>query len=205
MKPALALALALLPVIASAAPVQITLKSSAAVQPDAADFFTLGSVAGLSGGSAALRARLAAIPVGRAPLPGDVRHLTPGDLALKLRQAGFQPGRDAVIGEGVAQADVTVADAPPPPAADNGGARAASASFLPAAPESGAAGGTGGVLIHTGDPITIRIDDGPISVTADGVAESGGAAGDTVRVRRTGVASLLDATVVDAQTVELEF
>ncbi len=195
MKPTLALALALLPVIVAASPVHVTLKPSAIVQPDGAGFFPLGSVAALSGGSTALRGRLAAVCVGRAPLPGDVRHLTPGDLALKLRQAGFQPGVDAVL-DGAAQADVTVSA---PPAPDAGGDSTGLARHAPSSDDAGA------LLIHPGDPVTIRVDDGGISVTAVGVAETGGAAGAAIRVRRDGVSAALDATVLDAQTVELEF
>ena len=94
MKPLLVLALsALAPLVfgagGAASPVHVALKPAALLSPDA-DFISLGSVASLTGGDPALRARLAKVSVGRAPLPGDVRHLTRGDLTLKLRQAGFR-------------------------------------------------------------------------------------------------------------------
>jgi hypothetical protein len=197
MKPTLALMFVLLPLVpAAAAPVHISLKASAVLMPDRSDFFCLGSVATLSGGTDALRTRLAAVTVGRDPLPGDVRHLTPGDLVLKMRQAGFHPSQDVVI-DGATEADVTVSGLPV-------------SNSIPAANS----GGTGNTptpnddetrVIHPGDPVTIRVDDGSITVTASGIAETGGAVGDEIRIRREGAAAELDATVLDAQTVELEF
>jgi hypothetical protein len=199
MKPTLALMFVLLPLVpAAAAPVHISLKASAVLMPDPSDFFCLGSVATLSGGTDALRTRLAAVTVGRDPLPGDVRHLTPGDLVLKMRQAGFHPSQDVVI-DGPTESNVTLSEplASSPSVAPNSGGGGVSNQPMPNNDEA--------KVIHPGDPVTIRVDDGSITVTASGIAETGGAVGDEIRIRRTGVASELDATVLDAQTVELEF
>lgn len=194
MKPLLAIALALLPIAVSAAPVHVSLKSSAAVQPDADNYFSLGSVADLTGGDAKLRAKLALVCVGRAPLPGDVREITRGDLVLKLRQAGFPPGADAVL-EGATQADVTVtASASAGVPANSAGTKGVSQA-APAAPV---------ILVRRGDSVTIRIDDDDMSITARGVARDNGAAGDTIHIHRDGCNSDLVATVLDAQTVSLE-
>ena len=199
MKSLFALALALLPVAVAAAPVHVSLKSSASVQTDA-DFLLLGSVATLSGGDPLLRARLAKVPVGRVPLAGDIRHLTRGDLALKLRQAGFQPSRDALL-DGATGADVTTAaSGVAPPAPNSGGGRGEGASTRPAPPELGA----GGAVIHRGDPVTIRIDEDALSITARGVARENGVAGASIRVHREGCVDDLTVTVLDAQTVQLE-
>ena len=195
MKPLLALALALLPAAAAVgSPVHVALKPQAVVTADAGDFFSLAAIAALTGGDPALRARLAKVSVGRVPLAGDVRHLTRGDLALKLRQAGFQPGQDAVL-EGPTEADVTAGAAP----TSGGAGRVGPVSPL-APPELGA----GGVILHRGDPVTIRIDDAGLSITARGIARDNGAAGDLVHVHRDGDLTDLTVTVLDAQTVQLE-
>lgn len=200
MKPMLALALALLPVVASAAPVHIALHANAVVQPDAADYFTIGSIADLSGGAPALRLRLANIRVGRAPLPGNVRQLNQGDLALKLREAGFQPGRDAVVG-GATEADVTLrTNSAPPPAASS----TAPAAPAVTSPETRTPPVAPAAQIHPGDPVTIRIDDGDIRISAAGVARSEGTVGQIIRVYRPGSTEDVNAVVIDAQTVELE-
>ena len=96
----------------STAPVHVALRPAAAVTANADGFVTLGSVADLTGGEAAARARLSAVVVARAPLPGDVRQLTRGDLSLKLRQAGYDPNRVAVL-EGAPTSAVTVGNATP--------------------------------------------------------------------------------------------
>ncbi|MBV9850807.1 MAG: flagella basal body P-ring formation protein FlgA [Armatimonadetes bacterium] len=195
MKPLLALTLAVLapPALGAggaAAPVHVALKPAASVSPDAGDFFSLGSVADLTGGDPALRARLAKVTVGRAPLPGDVRHLTRGDLALKLRQAGFHPGKDAVV-EGADHADLTASSPAPPESGAGGASPSVSAKTNP-------------LLVHRGDPVTIRIDDGDLAITAKGTARDNGAAGDAIRVHRENCVTDLTVTVLDAQTVQLE-
>ena len=96
---------------AAAGPVHVALKSIASVPSNSDGFFTLGSVADVSGGRPAQRTRLAAIVIGRAPLSGEHRRVTRGDLALKLRQAGCDPDKAAVL-EGADVAEVTV-EAPP--------------------------------------------------------------------------------------------
>ena len=96
-----------------AAPIHVALRSAVSVSPNADGFFTLGSVADVTGGAAAARTRLSGVLVGRAPLSGETRRVTRGDVALKLRQAGWDPDRQAVL-EGAGQADVTTADGVPP-------------------------------------------------------------------------------------------
>ncbi len=199
------LALAALIGPVAAAPVHVSLKPAAAVSPNADGFFTLGAVADVTGGGAALRTRLAAIPIGRAPLSGETRRLTRGDLALKLRQAGCDPEKAAVL-EGADAAEVTIA----PPAPNNGGARGEGLPLagtiprpIPPPPGLGA-GGASSLLVHRGDPLTIVIQTGPLTITAPGVAREGGGAGQTIRVHREGVMTDLSVQVLDAQTVLLE-
>jgi hypothetical protein len=184
----------LLPAAALALPVKIVLQANSCVQADSSGFFSMGSVATLTGGSPGLRADLAAIPVGRAPLPGDVRELTPGDLILKLRQAGYEPGTDADV-SGVAQASVTLAAAAGAPAATIG---------TNGTPSSSAAPPASPIVVHPGDPVTIRVEEDGIKITASGTAQSAGAVGDTVRVYRPGCPTALVATVLDAQDVLME-
>ena len=181
MKIAALLLLASLAGPVAASPVHVALKPAAAVSANADGFFTLGAVADVSGGEAAQRTRLSSIVVGRAPLSGESRRVTRGDLALKLRQAGCDPDKAAVL-EGADAAEVTTADAPP-------------------APNSGGASSS---LIHRGDPVTIVIRTGPLTITAPGVAREGGGAGQTIRVHREGVMADLSVRVMDAQTVHLE-
>ncbi len=190
----------------AAAPVHITLKPVAAVSPDADGFFTLCSVADVSGGPAALRTRLAAILIGRAPLSGETRHLTRGDLALKLRQAGCDPEKAAVL-EGADAAEVTVADTVPvgaalaPLSSSQGAARqegvASSAlTQTPLRPQE--------LLIHRGDAVTIIIQSGPLTINAPAIARENGSEGQTIRVHREGVMTDLSVQVLDAQTVQME-
>ncbi len=191
-------ALLLLAALSSAAPVHVALRPAATVTATADGFVTLGSVADLSGGVASARARLSAVVVARAPLPGDVRRLTRGDLCLKLRQAGCDPDHAAVL-EGAAASDVTTGGLPlaeaaplsasaPPPSAE--------AATPPTRPVS--------VVVHRGDAVTIQIQDGALAITATGVARDNGGAGDTIRVHRDGVMTDLSVRVLDAQTVQME-
>ncbi len=214
----------LLPAAAGAAPVHITLKPTASSAPNADGFLTLGMVAGITGGDKAARARFAAVLVARAPLSGETRKLTRGDLALKLRQAGINPDTQAVL-EGADCADVT---AELPPAPNNGGAGThPDASVGP--PETGGRGvladtpatnssplrfGEGGEertgrgspspIIHSGDTVLIRIQSGAMTITAPATARESGRVGDTIRVHRAGVMSDLSVQVLDAQTVQME-
>ena len=198
----------------AAAPVHVALKATAVVSPNADGFFTLASVADITGGGTALRARLAAIPVGRAPLSGETRRLTRGDLALKLRQAGCDPEKAAVL-EGADAAEVTTeesgtevkgpeikrAGGPRPYAGEGGrgGVPPPGVAMQPA-PDPPA----NAPLLHRGDAITIVIQTGPLTITAPGIARENGGAGQTIRVHREGVMTDLSVQVLDAQTVQLE-
>lgn len=203
--------LALLPLsAAAAAPVHVALKAAAAAPPNADGFITLGSVAALSGGNKAARLRFAAVLVARAPLPGETRQLTRGDLALKLRQAGINPDTQAVL-EGADRADVTTEGSPPAPTTVQTGqgvglgtASATSSAFTLAPPLLGAGGDSSSPLIHAGDAVTICIQSGPMTITAPATARESGKAGDTIRVHRDGVMTDLSVQVVDAQTVQME-
>ena len=198
----------------AASPVHVALKPAAAVSASADGFFTLGAVADVSGGGAALRTRLAAIPIGRAPLSGESRRVTRGDLALKLRQAGCDPEKAAVL-EGADAAEVTVVEAPTPgpsPASGRGGqdkyieagVLRASPSFSPL-PLAGEGPGVGASpLIHRGDAVRIVIQSGPLTITAAGIARESGGTGQTIRVHREGVMTDLAVQILDAQTVHLE-
>jgi len=101
------------PAFCGPAPVRVSLRAAPAASPDADGFITLGTVADLSGGDKAARTRLAGIPVCRAPLSGETRRLTRGDLALKLRQAGCDPDKSATLA-GAEEAQVTVGEPNPP-------------------------------------------------------------------------------------------
>lgn len=199
MKHSCLLLLALLAVPAAAAPVHIALKASAAASPNTDGFIPLGSVAALSGGSKAARLRFAAVLVARAPLPGETRQLTRGDLALKLRQAGINPDTQVVL-EGADRADVTSeTSSSAPPAAS-----AASAPPVPASPAGAASAAPAAPLIHAGDAVTITIQSGAMTITAPATARESGKAGDTIRVHRDGVMTDLSVQVLDAQTVQME-
>ncbi len=196
MKPSLLVLLALLVLPAAAAPVHVALKASAAAPPNADGFITLGSVAVLSGGDKAARLRFAAVLVARAPLPGETRQLTRGDLALKLRQAGINPDTQAIL-EGANRADVTAETS-------SLACPAASAVNAPSVPASIAGAAPAPSIIHTGDAVTITIQSGPMTITAPATARESGKAGDTIRVHRDGVMTDLSVQVLDAQTVRME-
>ncbi len=205
------------------APVRVSLRVAPAARPDADGFITLGAVADLSGGDKAARTRLAGVQVCRAPLAGETRRLTRGDLALKLRQAGCDPDKAALLG-GAQEAEVTAAEAAPalepnPPAPfpkkEGGGREGVGTGSSPFLPGEGSwlvcpaallriVGGGSLPLIHRGDAISIVIQSDSLLVSAAGMAREAGAAGDTIRVHRDGVMTDLTARVVDAQTVQLE-
>ncbi len=205
--------LALLPLPAAAAPVHVALKASAAAAPNADGFISLGSVASLSGGDKPARLRFAAVLVARAPLPGETRHLTRGDLALKLRQAGINPDTQAIL-EGADRAEVTAEGGPPALQSapllrgpNNGGAerQPGAAAFSALAPSLLGARGTCPLpIIHPGDAVTIYIQSGPMTITAPATARESGNAGDTIRVHRDGVMTDLLVQVLDSQTVQME-
>ena len=143
--------------------------------------------------------------VARAPLPGETRQLTRGDLALKLRQAGINPDTQAVL-EGADRADVTIEGVPPAP--NNGGAGTGEKDATSSAPTGSFSTppllGAGGTLIHAGDAVTITIQSGAMTITAPATARESGKAGDTIRVHRDGVMTDLSVQVIDAQTVQME-
>jgi len=60
------------------------------------------------------------------------------------------------------------------------------------------------IVIKNGDPITLVLQDGTLTVTADGEARGNGAVGDTIHVHRVGMISDLEGQIVDAHTVQLE-
>ena len=205
MKYPVLLLLALLASPAAAAPVHVALKISAAAAPNADGFITLGSVATLSGGDKPARLRFAAVLVAPAPLPGETRQLTRGDLALKLRQAGINPDTQAIL-EGADRADVTTEASLPPPSNEGGRGEAAQAipGNVPAPPLLGAGGATAAPLIHAGEAVTITIQSGAMTITAPATARESGKAGDTIRVHRDGVMTDFSVQVLDAQTVQME-
>ncbi len=191
----------------NAAPVHVALKSAASAAPNADGFLTLGTVAGITGGDKAARARFAAVLVARAPLSGETRKLTRGDLALKLRQAGINPDTQAVL-EGADCADVT-AD-PPAPNVEGVGQRpegtasSAAASSAPGSSPASPVLGGGGSVIHSGEAVTILIQSGAMTITAPATARENGRVGDTIRVYRAGGMADVSVQVVDAQTVRME-
>ena len=182
---------------ACAGPVHVALKSAASVPSNADGFFTLGAVADVSGGLRAQRTRLAAIVIGRAPLSGEHRRVTRGDLALKLRQAGCDPDKAAVL-EGADAAEVTATGA-----VDVGAPLAAPSSFTPSVSAPPPAAPLA-LLIHRGDAVTILIQTGPLTITAPGQARDGGSVGQTIRVHRAGVMTDLSVQILNSQTVTLE-
>jgi len=182
----------------SATPVHVALKSAAVVSPNVDGFFTLASVADLTGGDPIFRARLSLVDIGRAPLCGEARHLTLGDLALKLRQAGFDPEKDTVL-EGAGEADVTTVGA-----GITNPVGAMPVNSVGAGPVSAPAPTVDPPLVHFGSPVTILIQSGALTITAPGIAEESGRAGDYIRVHREGVMTNLTVTVLDKQTVRLE-
>jgi hypothetical protein len=194
-----------------ASPVHVTLKAAAEASANADGFITLGSVAGLTGGDKAARSRFAAVAVARAPLPGETRLLTLGDLALKLRQAGINPDTQAVL-EGADQATVTT-DAPASVSSNEGnltpalslprrGSREAAGEV--SSPATAAPSADTRPIIHNGDAVTIYIQSGPMTITAPAIARENGKAGDFIRVHRNGVMNDLSVQVLDAQTVQME-
>ena len=209
-------ALLLLPALAcptAASPVHIALKPAAAVSANADGFFTLGAVADVSGGVTAQRTRLSSIIIGRAPLSGESRRVTRGDLALKLRQAGCDPDKAAVL-EGADAAEVTTADLVGAPLAAPSSSAAPSTPTVPegAKKTEGAASSAPtqtplqnqAPLIHRGDAVRIVIQSGPLTITAAGIARESGGVGQTIRVHREGVMTDLAVQILDAQTVHLE-
>ncbi|MCW3062726.1 MAG: Chaperone for flagella basal body P-ring formation [Capsulimonas sp.] len=179
----------------------ISMRVSASVSADADGLFSLGAIADITGGDAAARARLASVTVGRAPLAASSRRLTSGDVALKLRQAGLNPSRDAVI-DGSPTITVTLASAPSLPAAPAVPAHAAINSAVQSPQAAPAAAPV--IAVKRGDAVSIILQEDGLSIASSGVARDPGAIGDAIRVHRTGSATDLTAVVLDAHTVQLE-
>ncbi len=204
MKHVLLLLLALA-VPAHCAPVHVSLRARAQSGPAANGFLVLSQIADLSGGTKSERARLAFVPVGRIPLSGDTRLLTPGDVSLKLRQAGFHPERDIVL-EGAKQVSIVSVDAAAPALL----AQPASVPVSALARRESSEGGHNeatpppAIIIHRSDSVAIVVQQGDLTITAKGTAREAGAVGQTIRVHRDGALSDLTATVLDAQTVQLD-
>jgi hypothetical protein len=170
--------------------VHVTLRDTAIVDADENGFFNLGSVADITGGTTALRLKMAAVIVGRAPLSNSIRLLTPGDIALKLRQAKFDPDKEISL-EGAVKTLVSVTGSVVVPITSKLGAP-------PAKTDKTAS------LIHRGQQVTIVVHDDNMTITATGVAREDGGAGDSIHVHRDGTLNDLSVVVIDAQTVQLE-
>lgn len=199
------LLLAALALPASAAPVHVSLKANASLGPSASGFLTLAQIADLSGGAKAERVRMASVLVGRLPLPGDTRLLTVGDINLKLRQAGFHPEHDALL-EGAKQVSVTSAQtqassplALPAPVFPSVPAQPPSSADTRLAPPAPFA-----IAVHRNDSVNVVVQQGDMTITAKATARENGSVGQTIHVHRDGAPSDLAATVIDAQTVQLE-
>ncbi len=187
------------------APVHVSLKATASIGTAAGGFLTLSQVAALTGGTKTERVRMASVPVGRIPLSGDTRLLTLGDISLKLRQAGFHPERDAVL-EGAKQVSVVGADAETtaPPAGPASFPVPTPAQPASAADRKNAASSVPAIVIHRSDSVNVVVQQGNMTITAKGTAREAGAVGQAIRVHRDGAPSDFVATIVDAQTVQLE-
>jgi len=168
----------------------ITVRATANVSDT---YFTLGEIADIKCADKDLAARLAAAPMGRAPLPGMPRPLTTGDISLKLRQAGIDPA--TVTLSGATTVLVTSAG-------DGGSLSTTTNATSPSDSAQPAQDNT--VLVHAGDAVNLIYSDGTITITARAVAIQNGAQGQTIMLRRDGVAHTLQGTVLDSQTVQLE-
>jgi len=181
------------------ASVKVVLHDTATVMADDNGFFTLGEISDISGGTPELRDKLNNVEVGRAPLDSYVRHLNLGDVALKLRQAGVDPNRDLKL-TGAENIIVSTAAGHQITVKPN-----ATGSSTP-----GAAGSTPStsqapqIVVKKGDPVTIVLQDGTLTVTALGQSRDNGAVGDMIHVHRDGVMTDIAVQVLDAHTVQME-
>ena len=168
-------------------------KASVEVHPTAtatADYFLLGDLATVRCSDKALSARLSAIVLGHAPIPGSTRPLTAGDIRLKLRQGGIDPETVTFTGSDTVVISAVSSPASPTDASDP--AKAADGS-KPA-----------DSLIHAGDGVNLVFESSGVVITARVTAITGGAAGSQISVRREGSDRALRGTVLDSQTVRLE-
>jgi hypothetical protein len=155
------------------------------------DNISLGDIADISPSPQTCKAsaRIAATIVGRAPLPGQTRQLTRGDICLKLRQAGIDPATVDLEGATNLVISQTATES------DQDG----SASGDPGAPAKPA-----GPVVKPGDELDIVLVDGPVIARTKAFAITGGYVGDTISVRRDGSERPLTATIIDAGQAELE-
>ena len=185
-------------VAVSKASVKVVLHDTATVIADDNGFFTLGEISDISGGTPELRDKLNNVEVGRAPLDSYSRHLELGDVALKLRQAGIDPNRDLKLTGAenivVSTAGRQITVKPNATAPSTPGPAASTQSTAPAQP----------IVVKKGDPITIVLQDGSLTVTALGQSRENGAVGDTIHVHRDGVITDILAQVLDGHTVQME-
>ncbi|MCX6379334.1 MAG: flagellar basal body P-ring formation chaperone FlgA [Armatimonadetes bacterium] len=75
-------------------PVIITVRVTNEVN---SDFFKLGEIADIAGRDTLYKKRLAEVEIGRAPLPGYARSVTPGDIVIKLRAAKLESDRIELV------------------------------------------------------------------------------------------------------------
>ena len=196
---ALAVTSSMATVAVSKASVKVVLHDTATVMADDNGFFTLGEISDISGGTAELRDKLNNVEVGRAPLDSYVRHLNLGDVALKLRQAGVDPNRDLKL-SGAENIVVSTAAGRQISVKPNTTLPSASGNTSPAQSTSQAPQ----VVIKRGDPVTIVLQDGTLTVTALGQSRDNGAVGDMIHVHRDGVMTDILVQVVDDHTVHME-
>jgi len=180
---------------AMAAQPKVTVRAVAVAQ---SDFVTLGDIADISPSPQASKAsaRLAATVVGRAPMPGESRPLTRGDILLKLRQAGINPATVDVEGA----SDITISSTQLPQAvtapalpSSTGAPQASPTTADPTAP-----------AIRVGDPVDIVLADGLVTVRARGTAVTGGTIGKEITVRRDNAPRTLTGIIIAPGRVELE-
>ena len=176
--------------------VKVVLHDTATVMGDDNGFFTLGEISDITGGTPELRDKLNNVEVGRAPMDSYVRHLDLGDVALKLRQAGVDPYRDLKL-SGAENIVVSIATRPVTvrTVSTNAGIASSTTQSSQPAPE---------IAIKRGDPITIVLQEGVLTVTATGQSRDNGAVGDVIHVHRNGVNSDIMAQVLDNHTVQME-
>lgn len=168
----------------------ITVHATASVSDT---YFTLGEIADIKGGDPNFAARLAAAPMGRAPIPGTSRPLDTGDIVLKLRQSGIDPATVCLAGATTVQITCS---------GDGASSAAAGSTSSPGA--SPASGQNNTTVVHAGDAVNLVYIDGRITISARAYAMQNGAAGDTITLRRDGAAHTFEGTVLDSETVQLE-
>jgi len=163
------------------------------------DSFVLSDIATVTSADTAFRIALMSTPMGRCPLAGLTRPFNEGNITLKLRQAGIDPSTLSI--SGATSLLITGGGG----AGTSGGLTTASA--LPLASQSvtskpGVASPTA-IVVHPGDRLTLVYDDDGMTISADVTAESAGAVGDTINLRRDGAIHPLQGIVQDAETVKM--